>query len=95
VIGLLKDKTIEEIIRVLPKDVEVVFAVPAPTHRTLPGAELATMMKNEGVHAIECDTLEQGMELAFNSADETQVICITGSHYVVGKAMSVIKDLTK
>ncbi len=94
VIGLLKDKAIAEILQALPRNLHTVFAVPAPTHRSLPAVELANALQECGVRTEVCGSVEEGIAGARAAAGEKDVICITGSHYVAGRALAGIKHLT-
>jgi len=94
VIGLMKDKAIEDILQRLPRNLQRIFAVPAPTHRTLPAPDLATAMTKHGLQPQICTTVAEGIAAARAAAGNEDVICITGSHYVVGEALSGIKHLT-
>ncbi len=94
VIGLMKDKAIDDILQGLPRNLQRIFAVPAPTHRTLPALDLATAMTKRGLQPQICTTVAEGIAAARAAAGDEDVICITGSHYVVGEALCGIKHLT-
>jgi dihydrofolate synthase / folylpolyglutamate synthase len=97
VLGLVKDKDLEHVIQELPADAEMIFAVPAPTHRTLPAEELTAALERANFPVTACSSVMDGVRraLAWAAGDENKMVCITGSHYVVGEALSGIKSLTK
>lgn len=97
VLGLVKEKDLDGVIRELPAEVAMIFAVPAPSHRGLPVDVLTRALRAAGLPVAPCSTVQAGVEAAWNwaAADPDRVVCITGSHYVVGAALDGIKGLTK
>jgi len=97
VLGLVKEKDLKAVIRELVRDVTNIFVVPAPTHRALPVAELAAALQEAGLPVQPCGSVEEGVRAAmvWARAKGKRVVCITGSHYVVGESLTRIKDLTK
>lgn len=97
VLGLVKEKDLKAVIRELVRDVTNIFVVPAPTHRALPVAELAAALQEAGLPVQPCGSVEEGIRAAmvWARAKGKRVVCITGSHYVVGESLTRIKDLTK
>jgi dihydrofolate synthase/folylpolyglutamate synthase len=97
VLGLVKDKDLAAVVAQLPVDAAAIYAVPAPTHRSLPVSRLVQHLAEAHVPAIPCSTVRAGVEAATAWAAEgsRRLVCITGSHYVVGEALNGIKGLTK
>lgn len=97
VLGLVKDKDLDGVIRELPADAAMIFAVPAPTQRGLPVEALIQALRLAQRPATPCPSVRAGVEaaLAWAAEDSQRVVCITGSHYVVGAALDGIKGLTK
>jgi dihydrofolate synthase/folylpolyglutamate synthase len=66
------------------------FAVPIDFHRALPANEIAKAMGGVAECVKECETLEGGLQQAYDAAGEGDLILITGSFYLVGKAGAVL-----
>ncbi|HPM58040.1 MAG TPA: folylpolyglutamate synthase/dihydrofolate synthase family protein [bacterium] len=97
VLGLVKEKDLKGVIGELPRDVAQIYVVPAPTHRALPVAELTGALAEAGLPVVPCGSVQEGVRAAITWArgGTRRVVCITGSHYVVGESLRGIKDLTK
>lgn len=95
VIGLLKDKDRREICRQIAAVADVILPVEPQSQRALPAIELKRQF--DGLHDAvrEPTTVAQGVEAALKAAGAQTLICITGSHFVVGEALMKIKGLTK
>ena len=96
VLGLVKEKDLRGVIGELPRDVARIFVVPAPTHRALPVTELAGALAEAGLPVAPCGSVQEGVRAAIRWAKggEKRVVCITGSHYVVGESLRGIKLYT-
>jgi dihydrofolate synthase / folylpolyglutamate synthase len=95
VIGLLKDKDIQTISRQIAAIAHAVQPVEAQSPRAFPAAELAQCFFGLVVTILAPGTVAEGVEAVWRMADEQTLICITGSHFVVGEALQKIKGLTK
>jgi dihydrofolate synthase / folylpolyglutamate synthase len=93
VIGVLKDKDYEQMMRRLPKRLKEINAVPPSTNRALSADRLAESLNGRSVQAFA--NVTEGVLSAWKNARKNDLICIAGSHYVVGEAMQQIKLLTK
>jgi dihydrofolate synthase / folylpolyglutamate synthase len=95
VIGLLKDKDVLTISRQIAGIAHAVQPVEARSPRALSAVEL--MQHFSALHAMVLPpgTVAEGVEAVWRMADEQTLICITGSHFVVGEALQKIKGLTK
>lgn len=96
-LGLVRDKDLERVIRELPPEVAQIFAVPAPTHRGLPVAELTAALTRAGLPVTDCPSVAAGLEqaLAWARGGPERLLGITGSHYVAGEVLQLTKSLTK
>ena len=96
VLGLVKEKDLQGVLSAFPKDILRIFVVPAPTPRRIPVEELVGALQTHNLPATACSSVMEGVRQAEAWAieDDNRVICITGSHYVVGEALSGIKGLT-
>jgi dihydrofolate synthase / folylpolyglutamate synthase len=95
VIGLLKDKDIQTISRQIADIAHAVQPVEAQSPRALPAAELAQRFSELHAMVLAPGSVAEGVEAVWRMADEKTLICITGSHFVVGEALQKIKGLTK
>lgn len=96
-LGLVRDKDLERVIGELPPEVAQIFAVPAPTHRGLPVAELAAALSRAGLPVTSCPSVAAGLEhsLEWARGRRDRLLGITGSHYVAGEVLQLTKSLTK
>ncbi len=93
VLGVLKDKDFTEMAKLLPNNLQEIFVVSARTERSLPSADLAKAIKWERINTFA--SVAEGLQAAIKATTTAQLICVTGSHYVVGEALAEIKNLTK
>lgn len=94
VIGVLQDKDYDRMIDSLPGDLAMVFAVPAPGHRGLGAKDLAVRLSRRFPQVTSCATVADGLRQAGAWKVDNRLICITGSHYIVGEALRTINHLT-
>ena len=94
VFGLLKDKNYKEIIKLIVPLAEKAFVVQAETSRALDKEIIAQEFAANGLTVSTEDSVSQGVKKALATHQDNSVICVTGSHYVVGEAWSEIKYLT-
>lgn len=95
VIGLLKDKDIQIISRKIAGVAYAIKPVEAHSPRALPAVELKRCFSGMHSTILAPATVAEGIEAVWRLADEQTLICITGSHFVVGEALLKIKGLTK
>jgi len=88
VIGILKDKDAVSIVSKLVPLSEQVFATQPQTERALPAEMLAKHCQPFGkpisVHLIVAEALDAALE----NASPDDLVCVTGSLYVVGEALA-------
>src|SRR5439155_12848574 len=85
IFGALRDKAVDEIAGILfPRASEVFFTEPR-TSRSISASQLAEI---SGHHAANCEIIpdaEQALQAALALAAPDDVVCITGSLYLVGQ----------
>jgi dihydrofolate synthase/folylpolyglutamate synthase len=91
IIGLVKDKAIENILRHLPKMANYYFTR-AQIPRALPETELAEKAENLGLRGLCFPHIKQALEAAVLKANSKDLILICGSVFLVGEVN--IKDLS-
>ncbi len=94
VIGLARDKAYSEIISTVKPVAEKIFAVKARTHRALSVDVLGRELERQGCRYAVFTSTQAGTRQALEESGKNTLICITGSHFVVGEAINAIKHLT-
>jgi dihydrofolate synthase / folylpolyglutamate synthase len=92
VVGISSDKDISGIIRELAPFFQVVVATRARSPRATPPETLAAEFSKYGITALTRDTVAGAFAEAQKSAAEDDLICITGSLYVVGEAIEYLEE---
>ena len=90
-IGVLKDKDFKEIVKIIAPIAKEIIAVQPQTPRAMTAKELAQNFRNMGFESQCFISIEEGLKYVMDKDTEKSIICITGSHYVVGEAMQIIK----
>lgn len=88
VAGFLDDKDYESMILELARVAAVLVATAARTARAVPAAEVARAAAVHGVSASIEQTVPAAVRAALAAAGPEDLVCVTGSHYVVGEARS-------
>jgi dihydrofolate synthase / folylpolyglutamate synthase len=99
VFGVMKDKDAEAMLAELSHLNPTVVAVAPGVDRSLPAAEVKKLAKRMGIHAVLGPTVSAGVRKALHLAGPETLagpsrILITGSHYVVGEALSYLEKST-
>lgn len=94
VFGALADKQVERMCRILAPLADVFQPVAAQNSRAMPAGEIYDICAEFTSHVLPARNVDEGLDAVFASADEQSVICVTGSHYIVGEAIRKIKSLT-
>ncbi|MBA2123734.1 hypothetical protein B9J78_02170 [bacterium Unc6] len=86
VIGILKDKEVEKIVKELvPLASKVVVTAPKTSRATLP-EDLCKVAVKYNQNVITVGDVEEAVRESLNEAGGNDIICITGSLYTVGEA---------
>jgi dihydrofolate synthase/folylpolyglutamate synthase len=99
VFGVMKDKDAEAMLAELSRLNPTVVAVAPRVGRSLPAVEVTKAAKKIGIHAILGPGVSAGIRKALQLAGRETLtgrtrILITGSHYVVGEALSYLEKST-
>jgi len=89
--GLLDDKNFPEISKIIASAAETIFVVTPTSERALDGKCLCEEFLRYSVQAVNCPDTETGFQKSINYANETDLICVLGSHYVVGELLHFYK----
>ena len=83
--GVLRDKDYEQIAELLTPLFDEVVTVTPSSPRALPAAELAELISRHGVRAQAAESIEQGVGMALDIAEESgAMVCACGSLYICG-----------
>ena len=86
VVGILRDKDLKGMIAELTRvPSAIIFAEPRVA-RSTPVEVLEAAAEEVGSPSAGASSVEEALALAFSEAGERDLVCITGSHYVVGEA---------
>ncbi len=92
VFGVMKDKDYVSMITTIARHGGKVIAVEPRTKRALGAAKIVKLCKAEGLESYDGGSVANGMRLAAH-LPETKRILVTGSHYVVGEALTALSNL--
>lgn len=90
VIGILRDKDHGGIMSEVARVGGTVIATEARNARSVPASELAEAARGFGMDAETIEDVEEALDRAREIAGEADLICVTGSNYVVGAARDVL-----
>ncbi|MFQ5676828.1 MAG: bifunctional folylpolyglutamate synthase/dihydrofolate synthase, partial [bacterium] len=92
VVGLLKDKNYAEIAKVVVSKADMIFTVTPASDRALDAHIFASELPQySSSQVIDCSTQHDAFLQAISNAEANDLICITGSHYVVADFMKFFK----
>lgn len=92
--GLLQDKDVGQITKMIAEIAHFVQPVEPDSPRAISAQELQLKFAHR-VNLFPPHTVAEGLQNVLAQARKEWVICVTGSHYVVGEALVAIKGLTK
>lgn len=90
VIGVLADKDLAGMLEELTRVPCTVIATPAPSSRSVPPETLKVAADEMGLECSVAQTVGHAVTAALSTARPDDLICVTGSHYVVGEARSLL-----
>ena len=90
VLGVLRDKDYDGMLAEIARVESLVITTEARNARSVPGHELARSAASRGIASEVVKGVDQAIGRAREIAGSKGLICITGSHYVVGEARDVL-----
>jgi dihydrofolate synthase/folylpolyglutamate synthase len=87
--GFVKDKDIDEALKMYPKDA-VYYFCNAQIPRALPAADLAVKAHTAGLSGDHYPTIADGVKAALAQLQPDDALLITGSFFVVGEALEAL-----
>jgi dihydrofolate synthase/folylpolyglutamate synthase len=90
VIGLLDDKDLRGMLAELARVPSAMVATKAVSTRAVPPDDLRVVAEELGLDCLVVEDVPQAVEAATSAAVEGELVCVTGSHYVVGEARAAL-----
>ena len=88
--GVLADKDYPAMMgEILPLAKEF-YTITPDSERAMPAAELAAYLEGRGVKATPCGSVREGLELALVFLPPEDVVCVTGSLYMIGEVRHLL-----
>lgn len=92
VIGMLKDKPIEESMKEIVPNAKLVIVTPPPSERSPTLEELEEAAKRFNPNVIAMERNDEAVKLALSLAEKKDIVLITGSFYLLG-ALPMIRRI--
>ena len=93
IVSLMKDKNLTAIGNVISQTADVVIATQVLNNPRVMSAEaLKSAWENTCENITACPTPEEAITKALSTASPTDLICVTGSLYLVGQALEIFKS---
>jgi dihydrofolate synthase/folylpolyglutamate synthase len=87
VMGLLEDKALPPVLKAWKNLHPHFFFATPPTERARPAVKLAEAARDLGFAAEAIDSPAEAFQRARGNCDDDDLLCITGSHYLIGELM--------
>jgi dihydrofolate synthase / folylpolyglutamate synthase len=91
VFGVVKDKDYTLMVRQLARISDQAIAVAAHSTRSRPASDVAAAFEREGCETRAALSVEGGISMAIDLAGMKGTILVTGSHFVVGEALTALR----
>lgn len=89
--GVLADKNWPAMMEELLPLAREFYTVTPDSPRAMPAAELAAWLERRGVRAVPCGSIREGLELALVFLPPEDVVCVTGSLYMIGEVRRLLE----
>jgi dihydrofolate synthase/folylpolyglutamate synthase len=90
VMGMMKDKACEDMLRRLSDCFDVVYTVTPSNPRSMPAEELAALAKKYFDEAYPADSVAEAIEKAKQGIGKLKGMCVCGSLYLAGDARKIL-----
>lgn len=88
-IGFVRDKDVEKVLRMMPADATYYFTA-AQVPRALPAEELAQLAQEKGLQGKSYASVAAGLQAAKNALSDQDALLITGSFFIVGESLQLL-----
>jgi len=92
VFAVMKDKEFHSMIGLLKKMKPVIIATQPHIERALPSEKLHEFLQKRDMSSVHKSTVAEAVKAGKKLADKDGILVITGSHYVVGEAIQLLKN---
>ena len=93
IVGLMRDKNLTAVGRVISQIADSVITTQVPNNpRVTPAEEIQRAWQRMCDKITACSTPEKAIAKALSEALPTDLICVTGSLYLVGQALEIFKS---
>ena len=93
IVSLMRDKNLAAIGSVISQTADFVITTQVPNNpRVTPAEEIQRVWKSMCDKVATCLTPEEAIAKALSAASPTDLICVTGSLYLVGQALEIFKS---
>jgi dihydrofolate synthase/folylpolyglutamate synthase len=92
VLGILGDKDFRGMLQEIARVPCSIFVTEPRSVRSVPGPELLAATRELGLASELMAGVEVAVTAALAEADDRDLVCVTGSHYVVGEARGVLVE---
>ncbi len=92
VLGLLRDKNFQAVSKIVAEAGDWVYVVSPSSERALSAKILGEELAKHSVNFVVCENIEDGIQRVKDNAGRDDLICVTGSHYLVGEFLSLQKE---
>ena len=89
-LGLVHDKDVREIVRLLKNLAHAVITVNLPNKRGISSGELGDICRSEGMEVNVAETVPEALEVADRITGRDDLILVTGSFYLAGEVLKLL-----
>ena len=94
-LGILADKEIEKMVRIITPKAKKVFALTPHNDRAKLAEELKKVVLKYNSNCIAVEDYKEALKIAINEAKEDDLILISGSLYMIGDIRKNLKEMNK
>lgn len=93
VMGMMEDKDVSSVLKLLTPYFDMVFAVTPSNPRSMKSEKLAELIKNSGTHAVSFDNELDGLKAAVEKTGKDDVLIVCGSLYLCSDLYNYFKKV--
>lgn len=94
-LGILADKEVEKMVRIITPKAKKVFALTPHNDRAKLAEELKKVVLKYNSNCIAVEDYKEALKIAINEAKEDDLILISGSLYMIGDIRKNLKEMNK
>jgi dihydrofolate synthase / folylpolyglutamate synthase len=92
VFGVVNDKDVRSMLRSLSRVAKVLYLVEPMNERAVSVQELHDIAQEMFFPVIECGPVERGIRQASEQSENTEIVLVCGSHFVIGEALKFLES---